>query len=432
MNNSKNKLKLKNSEGITLIALVVTIIVLIILAGVSINLLFGQYGVVTKAKDAKEQMEVAQVKEDIQLKLVDLQADKMLTGESVNATELEEVITEAGGEVVKNAEGIITGVKVGDTTIPIEEVTQGITIGDGSSSVKKDANGVEEGKSGYLGSTYNDPYIPVGFEHIGTADWNSGYQIKETATGNIFVWVPCVTDQSKVKAGDKVETFKKTLPTTTDTTDPYYKYNKNNLTITEDESSANAIETSVGTYGGFYIAAYEAGIEGTTENYALETKTATNGDVKPLSKAGCGVWNYITRADALTVAEAMVNTSDGVKSGLISGKCWDTTLQWMAHSSTNAENEPNAGYDIDSTGNGYYGQTDKNTTGQYPINNIYDMAGNVREWTTESCTLDGTSYLVNRGGGYNNSGSGNPAAYRGYYGGNACDWYCAFRVVLYK
>ena len=43
---------LKGQKGITLVALVVTIIVLIILAGVSISLLFGQYGVVTKAKEA--------------------------------------------------------------------------------------------------------------------------------------------------------------------------------------------------------------------------------------------------------------------------------------------------------------------------------------------------------------------------------------------
>ena len=43
----------KKERGITLIALVVTIIVLIILAGVSINLVFGNLGIVTKAKEAK-------------------------------------------------------------------------------------------------------------------------------------------------------------------------------------------------------------------------------------------------------------------------------------------------------------------------------------------------------------------------------------------
>ena len=417
MKNNKNVLNIKNSEGITLIALVVTIIVLIILAGVSINLLFGQYGVVTKAKDAKEQQEIAQVKEDIQLKLVGLQVEKIKKGESITTGELEEIINTSKGEVVKDANGTITGVKVGDVIIPIETITQGITIGDA----------VEYAK-------YDEPYIPEGFSHIGTEDWNSGYQIKETATGNVFVWVPCVLDQSKVKEGDTVETFKRTLPTTTDTTDPYYMYNKSNLTITGDESPADEIETSVGTYGGFYIAAYEAGIKGTTANHALETKTATNGNVKPLSKAGCGVWNYITRADALTVAEAMVNTSDGVKSGLISGKCWDTTLQWMAHSSTNAINEPNVGYDTNSARKGWYNDVSsktRHTTGYYAVNNIYDMAGNVWEWTTENCTYDGNSCLVYRGGSFYWSGSGIPTAYRNNKD-DSVDSDIAFRVVLYK
>ena len=426
MNNSKNKLKLKNSEGITLIALVVTIIVLIILAGVSINLLFGQYGVVTKAKDAKEQQETAQVKEDIQLKLADLQAEKIIKGESITTEELEEIINTSKGEVVKDANGTITGVKVGDVIIPIETITQGVKIGD----VKKDVNGVEQGKSGYLGSTYNDPYIPVGFEHIGTADWNSGYQIQETSTGNTFVWVPCVSNESQIQENDNVQIFKKTLPSTTATTDPYYKYNEWNLAITGDESSANAIEISVGTYGGFYIAAYEAGVPLAENGTEIAPISATTSQ-KARSVVGATAWTNIKRSNAITAAANMIDETSGVKSGLISGKCWDTTLQWMAHSSTNAENEPNAGYDIDSTGNGYYGQTDKTTTGQYPINNIYDMAGNVWEWTTENCPGNGFSILVNRGGNYSSSGSDYPAACR-YGNVDFADSSIAFRVVLYK
>ena len=362
---------MKKEQAITLIALVVTIIVLIILAGVSINLVLGENGIITMAKKAKENMEIAQTKEEEMLNTI------------TNYVENE-------GKIV--IEGPVAG------------------------------------------GSYDNPYIPAGFTHTeGEGTWNSGYVIKEKETGNVFVWVPCVLDQAKVKDGDNVQTFKKTLPSTTDTTDPYYMYNKNNYTITGDESPANLIKTSVGTYGGFYIAAYEAGIEGTTENYALETKTATDGSVKPLSKAGKGVWNYISRTDALTVAESMVNTLDGVKSGLISGECWDTTLQWMVNSSSNAT--ANAGYDTNSLGKGWYNDVSngsRHTTGYYAVNNIYDMAGNVWEWTTENCTYNnGSSYLVYRGGYCGSSGSNNPAAYRSslsdvaYYGS-------AFRVVLYK
>lgn len=277
---------------------------------------------------------------------------------------------------------------------------------------------------------YDEPYIPEGFTHIGTADWNSGYQIKETATGNIFVWVPCVLDQTKVKDGDKVETFKRTLPTTTDTTDPYYMYS-NNLTIIGDVSPADEIETSVGKYGGFYIAAYEAGVPLAEDGTEIAPISATTSQ-KVRSVAGATTWTNITRINAITAATNMIDETSGVKSGLISGKCWDTTLQWMVNSSANKT--ANAGYDTDSTGNGWYkdvSNNDKTTTGQYPINNIYDMAGNVWEWTTENCTGD-SSFLAFRGGCYNNSGSDYPAAYCGVGIDNAKDVGIAFRVVLYK
>ena len=364
----KEEVKKSFNSGITLIALVVTIIVLIILAGVSINLVLGENGIITMAKKAKENMEIAQTKEEEMLNTI------------TNYVENE-------GKIV--IEGPVAG------------------------------------------GSYDNPYIPAGFTHTeGEGTWNSGYVIKEKETGNFFVWVPCVLDQSKVKDGDNVQIFKKT-------TTPE-KYNEYSLGLSPTDTSVtdadptNAIKTSVGTYGGFYIAAYEAGIEGTTENYALETKTATNGSVKPLSKAGCGLWNYITRANALIVAASMVDTTDGVKSGLISGECWDTTLQWIVNSSTNAT--ANVGYDTDSSGKGWYNDVSSNvrhTTGYYAVNNIYDMAGNVWEMTTENCTKDGNSYLVSRGGGYDCSGSVNSAAYR--ICNNDLTYYAfGFRVVLYK
>lgn len=60
----EEKRQMKNKRGITLIALVVTIIILIILAGVSIGLVLGNNGIVTKAMLGKENMEKAQQEED--------------------------------------------------------------------------------------------------------------------------------------------------------------------------------------------------------------------------------------------------------------------------------------------------------------------------------------------------------------------------------
>lgn len=365
----------KSAKGITLIALVVTIVILIILAGVAINLSLSNNGIFNKAKQAREDYKHA------------------TNEEQSGITNIEKTMEEIAGGVA------------GGTTAP--KVIEGPVAG----------------------GSYDNPYIPTGFTHTeGEGTWNSGYVIKETSTGNVFVWVPCVLDQSKVKAGDTVQTFQKTTTG---------KYNENSYTLSPTDTSVtdveptNAIKTSVGTYGGFYIAAYEAGIEGETDNNGLETKTATDGSVKPLSKAGYRVWNSITRADALTVAASMVNTTDGVKSGLISGECWDTTLQWMVNSSTKASS--NVGYDINSTGKGWYNDVaskTRHTTGFYEINNIYDMAGNLWEWTTERCSIKGYICLVIRGGGYNNSGI-TPAAYR--YGNDDYEGdIVAFRVVLYK
>ena len=90
-----------------------------------------------------------------------------------------------------------------------------------------------------------------------------------------------------------------------------------------------------------------------------------------------------------------------------------------------------SGYDTNSTGNGWYEKDDKIVTGQYQINNIYDMAGNVYEWTTENCIDNGNSYSVDRGGRYYFSGSNSPACMRDFHDKRTFRD-VGFRVVLYK
>ena len=75
-----NKIKLKESEkGITLIALVITIIVLLILAAVSIAMLTGENGILSKASTAKEKHLIAQYEEELNLCIMEMQTDELGT-----------------------------------------------------------------------------------------------------------------------------------------------------------------------------------------------------------------------------------------------------------------------------------------------------------------------------------------------------------------
>lgn len=390
-------------------------------------MLSGDNGILQKATDAKTNTDNAQIKERIQLAYL-----SAISGGQENLTEetfKNELIKEFGASKIK------------DDTISTSEdgKTWTVTIDGASTEVVAFATGPTEpqpGESGYAGGSYNDPYIPVGFTHTGSEDWNHGYTITGNADsenpGDQFVWVPCSTEATPP---DGVVKFEKI------TTGKYNGYSiyihpsgGTHPGVYPEDATVADIRTSVGTYGGFYIAKYEAGIVGDKDNASLDTKTATDGSVKPLSQAGVGVWNYISRADCITVAKAMIPTSTGVKSTLISGECWDTTLAWIT---TTADENGDATYAENSEGKGWYSDVSSNkihTAGYYGTNtkNIFDMGGNAFEYTSENCYYSGSQLVVYRGGSYASNGSSSPTAWRdsGSTGYIADAW--SFRAVIYK
>ena len=120
---SKKTTNLKRSKGITLIALVVTIIVLIILAGISINLILGDNGIITKAQEARQLQEKAEIKSGIQLEIV---AKEIGNKGSITQSEIEEILLKYG-TVNKNEDGEIESLKPTDKEyeIPFEEIYGG-------------------------------------------------------------------------------------------------------------------------------------------------------------------------------------------------------------------------------------------------------------------------------------------------------------------
>ena len=74
----------KSNLTITLIALIITIIVLLILAGVTLNMVIGKNGIFGKASNAKSKTEIAQYEEELQLCILEIQADKTSKNENFN------------------------------------------------------------------------------------------------------------------------------------------------------------------------------------------------------------------------------------------------------------------------------------------------------------------------------------------------------------
>ena len=74
----------KREKGITLIALVITIIVLLILAAVSIAMLTGENGILKKASTSREKTEINSADEEIKLVISELKAEKQLTNVNTN------------------------------------------------------------------------------------------------------------------------------------------------------------------------------------------------------------------------------------------------------------------------------------------------------------------------------------------------------------
>lgn len=472
--NNKINAGLVSAHAITLITLVITIVLLIILSGVTINMSLGNNNIFTRAKQSKEELEKATIIEQIQLEIIDKQI--LNDGQNISWEDLEEILAKYG-EVHKDETGKITGIKTteGGYEIPLEDILDGERVKDPTETPKeneitsielnkktlqivegsketlttkiepesaknkevewisdneevarvdtvgeitaikegvaiitvrvKNNNVINDkctvtvikekpgpGESGYEGKAYNDPYIPIGFKHIGTDDWNHGYTIigDTESQGNEFVWVPCVlTEEQRQLAqnnGDTVQIFGKTTTG---------KYIQSGMGITGDTIEANDIATSVGTYQGFYIAKYEAGIPETEQSVTENHNTSVTGNILPVSKPNVGVWNFITRADAISLSNKMINyEKTGVHSTLISGAAWDTTLQWIKSTTDST-------YDENSTDKGNYSNsiavTSSNLNEAYAKNNIYDMAGNIYEWTTENCIFNENSEWITRG-----------------------------------
>ena len=418
------KQKLKEGKGITLIALVITIIVLLILAGVTIATLTGDNGILKKAGDAKTQTE--QAKEDENLKIAI--AGSYGTDGKLNLKDLKDNLENQGIDYDKNNTGFPLEVIVNGEKKKIDangNIIESIQSLKTKGTVFKDTTTLED--------TYgNQVTIPKGFKIANdSATEVTGGIVIEDATytntiGSQFVWIPVGTGENAIKKANKETvdialgrySFTKnsdgTVTTsefsdrdyTEDTTVSHYSDYKN--AIAKD---IEAFETSVKNNHGYYIGRYEAGVVDydssvSTSNSNNETNWTryTGNNIKLVCKKEQQVWNDVTQNKASKLSRDMYGSEAKVTSDLINSYAWDTAIVFIQKCGT----ESNSSTYSKTDGESSRSESAPQTTGTNILKvtnkvdkqcNILDMAGNCWEWTTETYS-DSSIPCVGRGGGY--------------------------------
>ena len=289
----------------------------------------------------------------------------------------------------------------------------------------KDSSSSNEPLSPYMKKntevTYPDGtvWIPEGFKIADdSASTVQGGVVIEDKDGNQFVWVPVGT------------------------IDDYKRISYESLSVSSwMEELQDDEKSSIEHYKGFYIGRYESGDKESTNSKTLRnsndvTKTVT-------IKANQAPYNYVTRAQAVSLASEFA-TKQKYKTitKLASSYAWDTTIEFIQKVNSDYGSRSEEGNYNDTTFS-YKDITGASKTkankssilvptGQTtPVCNIYDMAGNVSEWTTEvSGKLDSSTPYVKRGGDYSDSTSEYSAGDRRTNSGNA-SVYFGFRIALF-
>ena len=361
-------MKTKEMKGITLVALVVTIVVLLILAGVSINLVLGNNGIIIKAKKAEEKTAEAQEKEMTESNLLEQELENSLATPTPKPQPTDGVKIPAGFYYVGGTK------------------TSGIVISDNVNDKDK----------------YKNKAV------VGT-----------DLLGNQYVWIPCTTDNTsselqytrtewgvEVDGDDNSRAIKDEL-TLTDASVTYSDAdtaNGINADVSKEiVAQIKAEKASVAQYGGYYIGRYEVG---------------KNSDTAVV-KYNQTPYASITWSTAYGLAKKIITNSEAT-SYLCSSYAWDTAVNFIQNNST-AKN-----YATSVTGfNGNWNSQEVKDPSENVIKpagtsqqlntglttqfcNIFDIGGNEAEFTTE--LNPGTSEtVVLRGGLYNDYG---PAGYR--------------------
>ena len=391
-------MKKQDNKGITLITLIITLVVLTILAGVSINAVVGEDGIIEKARENANTTKETSTKEKLNRLILEYQLAK--TDESLENF-LKTKIPSKIDKVTNNGDGTLT-IKKDGVTVTVN-ATQTSNPSTSTKPTKPD-----EPSSPYMKKntevTYPDGtvWIPEGFKIADdSASTVQGGAVIEDKDGNQFVWVPV----------DSIGDYKRRA------------YKNEDINSMHIEDLPEDERASVEKYKGFYIGRYEAGDKDSTELKTLRT-SESNSNNRISIKEGQTPYNYVTRAQAKSLSAGFriqQNYGLNIITKLVSSYAWDTTIAFIQKTVNNyGISSPQGNYGDVST----FTYTDitgtrktKTSNGIIPtgqttaVCNIFDMGGNVSEWTTELYPKTSFPYVA-RGGVYYDLYAGYPAGIR--------------------
>ena len=328
------------------------------------------------------------------------------------------------------------------------------------------------GKTTYKGVTLPEGFAPTKIEGEDSID--DGLVITD-GYGNEYVWVEVpktvgvyptaglgitnFTDEEYGKIETDLRTYTNDYRTGTDYNDVYYADNATGWFTDADQYNElkKKMLKSVYQNEGFWVGRYEAGIENEADIRKAVSATTT---LTPVTKQNMYPYTYVTRTQAKVLAEKV--ESGSYTSSLMFGVQWDLVLKYIetknattqynlktnsakignynnnlwSITNTNAKYSENDGSSYTACPNPYTKTSSSSillTTGadtSFSLMNIYDLAGNVWEWTLEKTSDDGNPCTF-RSGSYTNYGSFGPASAR--YGDVTYNSYynIGFRLSLY-
>ena len=406
----------------------------------------------------------------------DLSADLSAEATSSNE-EYFEVLCTLEKTTLKAQEETTLKVTVRLLKTPIDETKENLKtdIGVTVTAEPKQPGEENNGGSQTVSSKTTKPYLPKGFRQVAGTILEKGLTIQDSQ-GNQYVWVEVPkTKEVYPTAGLEITEFTESEYTAIETDLHTYTKDYRNGTSYKDEYYSDAVTgltseqytqlkqkmlKSVYQNGGFYIGKYETG----TETARTSGSSSTAPTDTPVIKQNVYPYNYVTCSQAQTLATTKMESGDRTTS-LLFGVQWDLTLKYLetkgtsqadlktnstswGNYSNNKWNITNANlkYAVYDASNKRLGSwttaTEKSKTSSESIllstgaddsfskMGIYDLAGNVKEWTLEyaSSTINP---CANRGGNYINTGSDRPASNR--YNNGTTEVYISygFRCVLY-